>query len=108
VAEERKETGDCNRLVAVPNHLEIYRMDVIFIGQKGHDRVDGHHEQNADDARIIQRLSQEGERHSLLLFIRFKVVCSMPKDQEQRQDRRKETKCGGEDQTELMKRKVVP
>ena len=53
MAQQRKETGYCKSLVAIPQDLEVDRMLVEVVGEEGNGRVDGDHEQYTDDVPLL-------------------------------------------------------
>jgi len=53
LAHEREETRDGEGLIAVSQHLVVYRMLVVQDAEKGHRRVNWDHKQDADDVLLL-------------------------------------------------------
>lgn len=51
---EREEAGDGKSLVAIPGDVKVNGVKVVFVGEKRNQRVDGDHEDDANDARRNQ------------------------------------------------------
>lgn len=50
MTQERKETGNGEGFVTIPDHFEVDGMPVEGIGQEGNRGVDGDHEEYPDNA----------------------------------------------------------
>ena len=80
MAEKGEKGGNRKSLIAVAQHLKVNAVQVIFVGQPGDSSVDGYHEEDSNNARVLSDwlLRLEGILRSLLfLFPWFLVVGSM-------------------------------
>jgi hypothetical protein len=93
VAHEGEEAGNGKGLVAVAQDLKVDGLFVVEVAEERDDSVDGDHDEDADDVRLL---------------VGLEVVCGVAQDEEEGDDDGDDAKCGGEDEAEVMEGEALP